>query len=72
MTQQGSALAPITTRVESAMVSRIDRLVARMAARLPRGAGSLTRSDALRAAVERGVAALEAELQEGGASGAKP
>ena len=50
----------IGTRVEPALIERLDRLAAALAART-RGA-DLHRSDAARAALERGLALYEKEL----------
>lgn len=55
------ALAPVATRLRPDTIARVDMLLPRLAARMP-GAADFTRSDAIRAAVERGVEALEAEL----------
>jgi hypothetical protein len=54
------ALTNIGTRVRAETVARLDALIPRLAARVP--GADFTRSDAARAALERGVEVLEAEL----------
>ena len=54
------ALVQVGTRVREETIERVDRLIPRLAARVP--GADFTRSDALRAAIERGVEVLEAEL----------
>jgi len=54
------ALVQVGTRVRQETIERVDRLVPRLAARIP--GADFTRSDALRAVIERGVEVLEVEL----------
>lgn len=63
------ALEMVAVRLQPETIARVDALVPRLAARLP--GSNLTQADALRAAVERGVQALEEELTPVAAKGAK-
>ena len=53
-------LVTVSGRVTPSAIPRLDRIAAALTARVP--GSKLRRSDALRAAIERGVEVLEAEL----------
>ena len=51
----------VAARVRPDVQGRLDAIASALAARVP-GSKGMTRSDALRAVIERGVVAMEAEL----------